>query len=248
MPTLHLLGTGASVSDPHRTTTMLAFGDDESTLVVDCGGDVGQRLLEAGIDVEMLDALVITHEHSDHVSGFPLFMQKLWLMDRERPLPVVGIAPALAQTRRAFETFDTSGWDGMFEIEWREIPHEDGAELWKDERWHVTVTPVEHSKPTIGMRVEHSPSGGVAAYSCDTAPVRRFARLARDARVMVHEATGAMEGHSSAEQAAEIAAEAEAERLLLVHLPPGLSESELESARRIFSNVELGKELGAYEF
>src|SRR5690625_8016640 len=95
MPTLYLLGTGAAVSDPHRTTTMLAVSDGASTIAVDCGGDVIQRMMEAGIDVDTLDALIVTHEHPDHVSGCPLFMAKIWVVGRRRPLDVSGIREAV---------------------------------------------------------------------------------------------------------------------------------------------------------
>ena len=248
MPTLHLLGTGAAVSDAHRTTTMLAFADEDATLLVDCGGDAIQRLLQAGLDPDSLAALIVTHEHPDHVSGFPLLMEKLWLSGRRRPLPVVGIAPALDQARRCFEAFDTSGWDNMPEIDWREVPQEEGARVWENDQWHVTAAPVEHAKPNIGLRVESRTSGRVVAYSCDTEPAESVARLARQADLLVHEATGAMPGHSSAVQAAEIAAKAEARRLLLVHLPPGLTEADLDAAREQHPQVELGEELGAYDF
>src|SRR5690625_566288 len=99
MPTLYLLGTGAAVSDAHRTTTMLAVSDGASTIAVDCGGDVIQRMMAAGIDVDTLDALIVTHEHPDHVSGFPLFMEKIWLLGRRRPIAVYGIREAIDQAR-----------------------------------------------------------------------------------------------------------------------------------------------------
>lgn len=250
MPLLHLLGTGAAVSDPHRTTTMLAVsadaGDDASTLLVDCGGDALQRYREAGLDPDALDALLLTHEHADHVSGFPLLMERLWLWGRERPLPVCGIAPALKQAERLFDAFDTSGWEGLPDIQWREVPYEEGALAFENDDWTVTAAPVEHAKPTVGLRAEHAPSGNVLAYSCDTEPTPSVARLAESADVLVHEATGAGEGHSSAEQAAEIAAKAGAERLLLVHLPPGLTD--LSDASSHFEHVERGEELGRYPF
>lgn len=245
--TLYLLGTGAAVSDPHRTTTMLAVSDGTSTLAVDCGGDLVQRLLAAGIDLDTLDGLVVTHEHPDHVSAFPLFMEKLWLTGRRRPIPVYGIHSALDQARRVWEAFDTSGWDGVPYIDWQEVPGEPGAKVLKNETWHVTAAPVDHPVPTIGLRIEHE-SGRTVAYSCDTAPCEHVVELARDVGILVHEATGALPGvHSSVEQAAEIAAKAGAHRLLLVHLPPGLADDDLEAGRHWFTEMELGEELGVYE-
>ena len=245
--TLYLLGTGAAVSDPHRTTTMLAVSDGASTIAVDCGGDLVQRLLAAGLDLDTLDALVLTHEHPDHVSGFPLVMEKLWLAGRRRPLPVHGPKTALSQARRIFEQFNTSGWQGLPEIQWHEVELEPGAGVLTSDAWTVTATPVEHSVPTIGLRFE-SANGRTVAYSCDTAPSERVVELARDADVLVHEATGHMPGvHASAEEAAEIAGRAGVHRLLLVHLPPGLSDDALGDARKWFTETELGEELGAYE-
>ena len=245
--TLYLLGTGAAVSDPHRTTTMLAVSDGSSTLAIDCGGDLVQRMLAAEIDLDTLDGLIVTHEHPDHVSGFPLFMEKLWLMGRRHPIPVIGIAPALAQARTLWEAFDTSGWDGVPDIDWREVPHEPDAEVPTSDAWRVTASPVDHAVPTIGLRIEHAETERVIAYSCDTAPCEHVVELARDAGLLVHEATGHQPGiHSSVEEAAEIAAKAGVHRLLLVHLPPGLTEEDLEEGRRWFTEVELGEELGTY--
>jgi ribonuclease Z len=244
--TLYLLGTGAAVSDPHRTTTMLAVSDGASTLAVDCGGDLVQRILAAGLDLETLDGLIVTHEHPDHVSGFPLFMEKVWLSGRDRPIPVYGIAPALAQARKVWEAFDTSGWDAP-EILWREVHHAPGAEVLKTDAWQVTASPVDHAVPTIGLRFDHA-SGSSVAYSCDTAPCEHVVELARNADVLVHEATGHQPGvHSSVEEAAEVAAKAAVHRLLLVHLPPGLTDDDLEPGRKWYTNVALGEELGVYE-
>jgi ribonuclease Z len=244
---LHLLGTGAAISDPHRTTTMLAYSDESgSLLLVDCGGDAAQRLLAAGHRLSDLDALILTHEHADHVGGFPLLMEKIWLDGRDRPLPICGIEPALTQARRALETFDTSGWNDMPELRWRECELAENALFYDDGSWRVTASPARHSKPNVHLRVEHEPTDRVAAYSCDTEPTEAFARLAEGAHVMVHEANGNVEGHSSPEQAARVATDAGAERLLLVHLPPGLTEDDLREARDTFPETALGAEGASY--
>lgn len=247
MPILHLLGTGAAVSDPHRTTTMLAFEDQDDTVVVDCGGDVIQRLLESGVDLDSISALIITHEHPDHVSGFPLFMEKIWLAGRRRPIPVYGIAPALDQARRCFATFNTSSWEGMPEIRWKEVAHADDATVFENASWSILASPGTHGVPVIGIRVTAKSSNSIVAYSCDTEPSESIGRLAVEANVLVHEATGEGKGHSSASQAAQIAQTAKVERLLLVHLPPGPKDDDLARAQTIFEATEHGRELGRYE-
>ncbi len=248
MATLHLLGTGAAVSDAHRTTTMLAVSDGISSIVVDCGGDVLQRLMQSGIGLETIDALIITHEHPDHVSGFPLFMEKIWLAGRRRPIRIYGIRQAIEQARRCFIAFDTSSWDDMPPIDWQEIPYAEGARVLENDSWIVTATPAIHSVPTVGLRFKSLASGGVVAYSCDTEPSDKITTMAREANILVHEATGAGPGHSSAEQAARVAADAGVDRLLLVHLPPNLPEADVDAARGIFYFTQTGEELGAYDF
>lgn len=247
MPTLHLLGTGAAISDPHRTTAMLAFEDNNDTVVVDCGGDVVQRLLEAGVDLDSINALIITHEHPDHVSGFPLFMEKIWLAGRRRPLPVYGIEPALSQARRCFDTFDTSGWDDMPEIRWHEVENAEHATVFENDTWTILASPGTHSVPVVGLRVTFKSTNSIVAYSCDTEPTDAITRLATEANVLIHEANGEMKGHSSSAQAAEIAKRAGVDRLILVHLPPGMKDADLDGARSIFQEVELGRELGRYD-
>ncbi len=250
MAVLYTLGTGAAVSDPHRTTTMLAVENEHSLLVVDCGGDAVQRLMAAGVDMGKLAALVVTHEHADHVSGFPLFMEKIWLLGRRDPLPVYGIPAALSQARRMHDTFDTSGWTGYPNIEWREVAHEEGAPVLSDEGWEVSAAPGVHPVPVIGLRVRDVLGGGTVAYSCDTEPSEQITRLGTDAAIFVHEATGDGPGHTGALAAARAAAKADAQRLLLVHLPPEnkLNAETVQEARAVFADTEKAEEGGRYTF
>jgi ribonuclease Z len=244
--TLYFLGTGAAVSDPHRTTTMLALEQAGHILVIDCGGDVIQRMLAAGLDPAHLDALVLTHEHPDHIAGFPLLVEKLWLLGRERPLPVYGPAPALEVARALFGSFRTDSWEGVPERVWHPVPMEAGAHVVNDGVFEVTASPVVHPVPTIGLRIRAG--GTTVTYSADTSQTEAMVELARGADVLIHEATGRLPGvHSSAEEAAATAADAGAHQLILVHLPPGLSDDDLIAARRTFPATTLGEELAAVE-
>ncbi|NNE33997.1 MAG: MBL fold metallo-hydrolase [Rhodothermales bacterium] len=227
---------------------MLAFTDAASTFLVDCGGDTMHRLLSAGIDPNTVFALVITHTHPDHISGFPLLMEKLWLHGRRRPLPVYGIRDVIVLAKHLWEAFEMAGWKDFPDIEWNEIPHEPDVTVFANHTWKVTASPGKHSIPVIGLKVESRTSGRFAVYSCDTEPCETITALAQGAEILLHEANGNGPGHSSAEQAAEIAAEANVRNLVLVHLPQGMDERKLDGALKTFRETRLGVELGEYNF
>jgi ribonuclease Z len=227
---------------------MLAF-TGASVIVVDCGGDVVQRLLAAEIELDRIELLVLTHEHPDHTAGFPLFMEKIWLAQRRRPIRVAGPAPALDQARRIFASYDTRGWKGLPEIDWQEVPLTEGASVLETAEWEITASPGRHSVPVIALRVSDRSGGNAVAYSADTEATDTVRRLASNAAILVHEATGrGLRGHASVADAARIARDARAARLVLVHLPPAVSEEELSLGREIFHSVELGRDGGRYDF
>ena len=62
-----LLGTGCPVVSPRRygAGTLVQCGG--MTVLVDIGSGVTQRLVEAGSSGAEIDALLITHIHSDHL-------------------------------------------------------------------------------------------------------------------------------------------------------------------------------------
>ncbi len=76
----------------------------------------------------------------------------------------------------------------------------------------------------------------MVAYSCDTEPSQAVRRLADGADMLIHESTGASVGHTSPAKAGEIATQAGARSLLLIHYPPQLTDPEslLAQARQTF--------------
>lgn len=250
MATLYLLGTGAALSDPHRTTTMLAVENEHGIVLVDCGGDALQRLMHAGGDPRRIVGLIVTHEHPDHVSGFPLLMEKLWLSGRRSPLDVYGIGPAIEQARTVHDSFDTSAWPGYPGASYHRVALEPASPVMDRDGWCVVATPGKHAVPSVGLRFRDEESGAVLAYSGDTEYHEPIAQLAQGASLLVHEATGSGPGHSSAREAALVASRAGAKRLLLVHLPAEehLGEEELAEARKTFPSLSRGDEGGTYSF
>ena len=95
-------------------------------------------------------------------------------------------------------------------------------------------------------------------YTGDTRPSRKITEFARNADVLIHDATfgsefeeeAGEEGHSTARQAAEIALKAGVKRLYLFHISPryeGNEEKLLEEAREIFPESYLAEDLLTYE-
>ena len=240
MEIVHVLGSGAAFSDGSRTTTMLALEGPSGVVVIDCGGDVVQRLLAQGLDPLRVSALIVTHEHADHVGGLPLMVERLWLAGRRTPLPVIGIAPAVAQARRLHDAFRTDDWPGYAGIAPQTVSHVAGTLLLWNADWRITASPGTHSVPVIGLRAEAS-SGTVVAYSGDTTYDAAIVELARGADLLLHEAAGATPIHASPCQAARVAVEAGARRLVLVHLPHDFDEDgpEVACARGRVPDLEI---------
>jgi ribonuclease Z len=227
---------------------MVGVSSAAGAVLIDCGGDVLQRAMAAGIDVADVSAVILTHEHPDHVGGWPLLMEKLWLHGRKEPIPVFGPEPALLQAQRCFAIFNTKNWKGLPDVLWNPVPLDEQVEFLTVGPLVFTSSPTDHGVPGIAVRVDNSDSSASICYSSDTRPSPVVARLAEGCDVLVHEANGVNPVHSTAEEAAEIARSADAGRLVLVHLPPGLSEDDLGAAKQIFADLELGEELATYLF
>jgi ribonuclease Z len=95
--------------------------------------------------------------------------------------------------------------------------------------------------------------GKVIAYCTDTRPCRTAIELARDVDLLIHEATFTNDmaeearefGHSTARQAAEIAREANAKRLLITHFSTRYPDPRvlLDEAREVFPETILADDL-----
>jgi ribonuclease Z len=246
MTELLLLGTGCSLTDGSREPTMLAVRGADSTILVDCGANPVRQLQRLSVPLASIDRLILTHSHPDHTSGFPLLVEMLWLAGRSTPLPVHAPPDTADLMRRVFSQWDTSDWKGLFALEWHPVPQEFGALVVRTHEYDVTAAPGRHSVPVMGVRFEAVQGGAVIAYSADGEPSDGVRLLAKNADLLVHEATGTFAGHSTAEGAATLAREAGAKRLVLVHLAPLANdlEAQRQAATRAFGHeVSLGQDL-----
>lgn len=221
MPKLIILGTSNAVPDVDHENTHMAVIGEERSLMIDCVNNPIVRLRQAGLPVNALTDLVLTHFHPDHVSGVPSLLMNSWLMGRHDPLNVYGLAHTLDRIERLMEDYEWQAWPNFFPVHFKRQPETELEPVFESREMRVFSSPVRHLIPTIGLRIEFPQSGRAIAYSCDTEPCPEVARLAAGVDVLIHEATGATRGHSSAAQAGMMAREANAKQLVLIHYRTG---------------------------
>ncbi len=241
MPDVTFLGTSAAVPTADRGYTSLVISDGRFGMLIDCGAIVYQALLRSNIAPETITDLFITHAHIDHIGGLPALLECLRLSGRRSPLRLWALPETLAVVSDLLKTF-------AFEIP-LPLPYELTMQRLEGDSACPPIgdiafsfIPVQHSVPTAGLRLSFPSSDGSAwtvVYSSDTRPIKELESFARQCDLLILECTyldsksasAERTGHMTAGQAGQLAHNAQAGALALVHL--GLYDGwNVEQARR----------------
>lgn len=217
MARLIVLGTSAQVPNEDHQNTHLALVGTDGVVLIDCPGTPIVRLAKVGIQLDDITDLIVTHFHPDHVGGVPLTFMNMWLLGRRRPLRVYGLHHCLERLEDMMGFYHWENWPNFFPVAFHRLPERERIQVLTMNDLKILSSPVRHLVPTIGLRMERADGGRSIAYSCDTEPCPSVVRLANGADILMHEASGAGLGHSSASQAGAIAREAEVRQLYLIH-------------------------------
>ena len=295
------LGVGSALPTQTRHLSATLVRRDGRSVLFDCGEGTQLQLVRGGLTRGTLDAVCITHLHGDHLYGLPGLVTTLAMLERERPLTVVG--PEGVRAMMAAVPGVKS--DGSLPVRYVELA--DGFEhqvVFEDEHVTVEARPIEHRVFCAGYRYQEKtragsldgegaraagitdgdqfealkrgqdvaladgtvvrsadllgpPRPGAAfAYVLDTMPCDGGRQLAAGADLLMHEATFESQhaeradevGHSTARQAAEVARDAGAGRLLLTHFSARYDSPStlVAQAREVFPATEAAEELRRY--
>lgn len=251
MAKLIFLGTSNAIPDENHENTHMAVMGKENRLLIDCVSNPIIRLPRAGIEFNHLTDMILTHFHPDHVSGVPLLLMNMWLLGRRTPLNVYGLHHTLDRIEGLMGFYDWANWPNFFPVAFHRLPLEEMTLVLENKEFRVYASPVSHLIPTIGLRIEFPETKKTIAYSCDTEPCPQVIRLAEGVDVLIHEATGASPGHSSAFQAGSIARQAEVGSLYLIHYRTREVDPRelIPEAREAFQgNVSLAEDFMELEF
>ena len=234
---LTVLGSCGAWPEAGQACSGFLVEHDRFRLLLDLGYAVVPRLLERA-GAGQVDAVFISHGHPDHCADLnPLLRARVMGDDPLPPLPVYAPPGALD----AVLALDRPGMldDGY-------VLHElaIGSDL-EIGPFHARTGLLPHWRPNAGIRL--ATAGQVLAYTGDTGPSEGVADLAREADLLLAEASyvdqvpeDVARYLSSARQQGRQAAAAGARRLLLTHLMPGTDPAAARAAAQQAYGGEVG--------
>lgn len=218
---LTILGAGGWLPAYGRQTASAVLRNGDEAVMIDAGTGIARLIEQPDIlaGVNRLHIL-LTHFHLDHIAGLAY-------------LPALGICDDITLWGPGRLLYDASTESVLSvvshepvhpvpleqqDIQVRDIP---GGELELAGMRITTRRQDRHSAPSLAMRFDDD-----LTWITDTAFDPDSAEFAQGSRLIAHEAWFTRDSvrnpdiHSAAHQAAEVAAQAGCERLLLIHLPP----------------------------
>lgn len=199
MPALELtlLGTGSPMHTPHRFGPSQVIHSGETRLLIDTGWGSTSRLHQAGMPPRMIDAVFITHLHSDHTTDMADFLVMRWVGCIDKPIPIYGPAG----TKRMIHGFQEAMaadtvyrlahhgdklWSGGLAADVTEFEAGDNpVEISRYGDITIKAFEVDHRpvKPAYGFRFELG--GRAITISGDTNPCVGLLNGSKDADIMV---------------------------------------------------------------
>ena len=245
---LILLGTGGGPR-PRKASSAPAqvIVANGTPYVVDCGDGVARQLVFAGVPLDTLRHIFITHQHSDHNADYGNLIWLAWAAGLRTRVDAWG-PPPLAKMTRLFFEMNAYDIDTRIANEGRValVPlvhvHErsEAGLVLQDENVKVTAALVDHPPvvPAFAYRFD-APDRSIV-FSGDTARSESVVRLAHGADVLVHSALyvpavdrmvarvpnaarlkeSIIAHQTSAEDAGRVAQAAGVKTLVLTHLVP----------------------------
>lgn len=262
-----LLGTGFPAPDPERAGPSTAVLVGGKVFIVDAGRGVTMRLAAVvGPRPHRVDAVFLTHLHSDHTAGLPDLFATTWVMGRATPLTVYGPRGTKAATDGILTFFaadihvrrDLTEMDPAAGATFNVHEITDGV-VYDDGEVKVTAFAVVHN-PVDAFGYKFESHGRTVVISGDTNVSENLIKQAARADVLVHEAylpdyfqrhrdqevaKRLMAYHTSAEDLGKVAARVQPKLLVVTHIiPPNRDQEFLRDIQANFNGkVVIGKDL-----
>ena len=234
------LGTDTCIPTAGNDTASYLINDE---LLIDVGWNVTGNLRDLGIDVTSVRHLLFTHMHHDHMISFPSLIFHWTQTPPGRdvsPLTIYGPNETLGTAFDGVLAFLQAErfWPNLKKPSLRPLAEQDTFET---DTLRITCIPSDHAVPGRCYRLVDKRNGKVLCMSGDTAYGPTLSPFFKDCDLLIHEFSGGLGNvrglpskHSSAIDAATVAAEANAKQLAIVHGPLNAREKCLAAVAEIY--------------
>ena len=244
-----VLGTkGGPRVGPGRSNPGYVFLVDGVPYLVDCGPRVTGQLVAAGVPLQSIRKIFITHHHNDHNIEYGNVVNLAWTNGLSRPIESYGPPPLRRMTELFWELNERDISIRMAD-EGRPDPRallkptelERPGVVYEDDKVRVTAALVNHPPIEPAFAFRFDAGGRSIVFSGDTTADDRLIALARDADVLLHEVIYVpgidaivaslpnaatlrehlIASHTPTHDVGRVAKEARVKKLVLTHLVPG---------------------------
>ncbi|TFZ07485.1 MBL fold metallo-hydrolase [Ramlibacter henchirensis] len=198
-----LCGAGSPLPDPWRDGPCTVVVAGQRIFVFDAGSGAARNIVRMGFSAGQVEALFLTHFHSDHIDGVGELLLQRWAQSAAtRPLPVhgpTGLTDVLQGFERAYQldrgyriahhgetVVPASGFGAQARM--FPTPESGRAVILSDGHLEISTFKVCHDPvdAAVGYRIRYKDR--VAVISGDTASCPSVEEAARGADMLVHEA------------------------------------------------------------
>ena len=232
LKTYQIIGCSGGVPTETRGVTCVMISTSNFDMMIDCGEGSYLRWQKAGYNWKSLKYILITHMHPDHAGGLVPFLFYRNLFGIEPTLILIG-PPQLEAS--ITDSFQYSGINNHQNLKWIDISKSHNINL--SDEIEITAGEMKHKIPCWGYKISDGKKKLV--FITDTLPNLNAVNLAKNADILIHEATfshnmkerAKIHFHTTEIQAMEIADKSNVQRLILTHFSPRLSNSDVQKWR-----------------
>lgn len=202
---VYICGAGSPMPDPFRSGPCLGIVAGNHIIMIDTGSGGSRNLARMGFPTGRVEAVYLTHLHSDHIDGLGEAMLQSWIGgSRKSPLPVRGpkgtagvvdgfnaayqIDATYRTAHHGTDIADPAGYGAVADEIILPAGPDGHSVVFNDDRLRIIAFSVDHApvEPAFGYRIDYL--GRSIALSGDSNYHPGLVLAAKDVDVLFHDA------------------------------------------------------------